>query len=104
MEKKEVRNWVQETVENIFKGNITESVKNNVKLIYEYDDEDGFLGSEICLKHWYNGKWEICGFFTFQKYYSNYWTLVTDPWVCDMVTDITTLVMKFIEEPKKKGW
>ena len=103
MEKNEVRNWVQETVENIFKGHVTEGVKNNVKLELDLDDES-FWGSNIILKQWYNGQWMRCEQFFFQKYYSNYWTMVTDPWVCDMVTDITNEVMKFIQEPKKKSW
>ena len=104
MDKLKVRNWVQETVENIFKSNISEAVNNNVKIIFEYDDEDGFWASDICVRQYLYGKWELCKYFYFNSYYSNYWTLVTEPWVCDMVSDITTEVMKFIQEPKKKGW
>lgn len=104
MDKKEVRNWVQETVQNIFEGKITEGVNNNVKLEFWYDDEDGFWESTITVKQWYNGEWMRCEEFYFYRYFSNYWTLVTDPWVCDMINDITDEVMKFIQEPKKKGW
>ncbi len=104
MDKKEIRNWVQGTVQNIFEGKITEDVKNNVKIEFWYDDEDGFWESEICVKQWLYGKWELCKYFYFNSYFSNYWDLVTDPWVCDMVSDITDEVMKFIQEPKKKEW
>lgn len=102
--KSDVRSWVSETVMNIFKGELTESIKSNVKICLDYDDEDGFWGSEIFVYQWLNGKWEICHWFIFQKYYANYWKMVTDPWVCDMINDITDEVMKFIHEPKKKGW
>ena len=102
--KSEVRSWVSETVMNIFKGELTESIKSNIKISLEYDDEDGFWGSEIMVRQKLNGKWEICNWFFFQKYYANYWKMVTDPWVCDMINDITDEVMKFIQEPKKMGW
>ena len=102
--RQEVRTWVQDTVENIFKGNITEDTKNNIKLIFELDDEDGFWGSDICVRQRLNGKWELCEYFYFNSYYSNYWNLVTGPWVTDMICDITSEVMKFIQEPKKKEW
>lgn len=102
--KQELRTWVQETVENIFKGEIKESIKSNVKITFEYDDEDGFWASDICVRQWLNGKWELCEYFYFTSYYSNYWTLVTDPWVCDMINDITDEVAKFIHKPRKMGW
>lgn len=102
--KTEVRTWVQETVENIFKGEIKESIKSNIKITFEYDDEDGFWGSDICVRQRLNGKWELCEYFYFNSYYSNYWNLVTGPWVTDMICDITSEVMKFIKEPKKKEW
>ncbi len=98
----EVRNFVQKTVENIFKGNITEDLMNNIRLIFEYDEEMGFWGSELCVKQWLYDKWEICGYINLNKYYANYWELVTQPWECDMINDTTDLVMKFIQEPKKK--
>lgn len=104
MEKYIIRNWVQETVENIFKGEIQEGILHNVKIVLEYDDEGGFWDSELCVKQLLYGKWEICNFFKFSRYFKNYWKMVTDPWVCDMVTDITDVVCKFIREPKKMGW
>ena len=100
--KTEVRTWVQETVKNIFKGEIKESIKSNVKIEFWYDDEDGFWASDICVRQWLNGKWEIIDYFYFYSYYGNYWELVVQPWVCDMVGDITNEVMKFIHQPKKK--
>lgn len=103
MEKKEIRNWVQETVENIFKGEIEEAIKHNIKISLDYDDEEGFWDSEIFVYHLYNGKWEICNWFYFPRYYNSHWEMVTQPWVCEMVTDITNVVVRFIEEPKKKG-
>lgn len=102
--KTEVRTWVQETVENIFKGEIKDSIKSNIKITFEYDDEDGFWASDICVRQWLNGKWELCEYFYFTSYYANYWSMVTDPWVCDMINDITDKVMKFIYKPKKMGW
>lgn len=102
--KTEVRTWVQETVENIFKGKIKESIKSNIKITFEYDDEDGFWGSDICVRQWLNGKWELCEYFYFYGYYTNYWSMVTELWVCEMINDITDEVMKFIHQPKKKEW
>ena len=100
--KTEVRTWVQETVKNIFKGETEESIKSNIKITFDYDDEDGFWASDICVRQWLNGKWEIIDYFYFYSYYGNYWELVVQPWVCDMVGDITNEVMKFIHQPKKK--
>ena len=57
--RQELRTWVQETVENIFKGEIKESIKSNVKITFEYDDEDGFWVSDICVRQLLNGKWEL---------------------------------------------
>ena len=102
--KTEVRTWVQETVKNIFKGETEESIKSNIKITFDYDDEDGFWASDICVRQWLNGKWEIIDYFYFYSYYGNYWELVVQPWVCDMVGDITNEVMKFIHQPKKKEW
>ena len=100
--KTEVRTWAQETVKNIFKGEIEESIKSNIKITFDYDDEDGFWASGICVRQWLNGKWEICDYFYFYSYYGNYWELVTKPWVGEMIDDITDEVMKFIHQPKKK--
>ena len=100
--KTEVRTWVQETVKNIFKGETEESIKSNIKITFDYDEEDGFWASDICVRQWLNGKWEIIDYFYFYSYYGNYWELVVQPWVCDMVGDITNEVMKFIHQPKKK--
>ena len=100
--KTEVRTWVQETVKNIFKGEIEESIKSNIKITFDYDDEDGFWASDICVRQWLNRKWEIIDYFYFYSYYGNYWELVVQPGVCDMVGDTTSEVMKFIHEPKKK--
>lgn len=100
----DVRNWVHDSVESFFKGEETLCEKYNIRIVFDYDDDDGFWGSEICVRQKVYGKWEICKIFKFQSYYANYWVLATDPWVCDMITDITKEVMKFIEEPKKKEW
>ena len=102
--KTEVRTWVQETVENIFKGEIKESIKSNVKIEFWYDDEDGFWGSTITLKQWLNGKWERCEDFFFTSYFANYWDMICQPWICDMINDITFECMKFIHKPRKMGW
>ena len=89
-------------MKNIFKGETEESIKSNIKITFDYDDEDGFWASDICVRQWLNGKWEIIDYFYFYSYYGNYWELVVQPWVCDMVGDITDEVMKFIHQPKKK--
>ena len=102
--KTEVRTWVQETVKNIFKGEIEESIKSNIKITFDYDDEDGFWASTIVVRQWLNGKWEICDYFFFYSYYGNYWELVTKPWVCDLIKDITDLVVIHYEDEKIKGW
>ena len=100
--KKEGRTWVQERVKNMLKGEIGESVMSKIKIKFDYDDEDGFWASDICVRQWLNGKWEIIDYFYFYSYYGNYWEWVVQPWVCDMVGDITNEVMKFIHQPKKK--
>lgn len=101
--KTEVRTWVQETVESIFKGEIKESIMSNVKIQFWYDGDE-FWDSTIVVRHLYNGKWEICNEFFFTRYFANYWNMVTKPWVDDMIGDITDEVMKFIHQPKKKEW
>ena len=96
----EVRSWVQNSIKNFFQGELKENVLNNIILIYDCEDGE----PTVYVKQWLNGKWELIEWFETKKYYKNYWEEITDPWVCDLIGDITEKVLKFIREPKKIGW
>lgn len=104
MEKKDIRNWVDETVKKLMMDVTKEDIKNNVKLEMDKYPEDYWGLSGIIVKHWYNGKWERCEEFHFYKYIKNPWQMVTDHWVSDMILDITNEVSKFLKEPGRKSW
>lgn len=103
MEKKEVRSWVGDTLKNILKGEIDESIKSNIKMCLHYDKHNGMWASEIYIKKMVDGEWKEVSGFRFTGYFANYWDMVTDPWVCDMVNDITDVVMKNIDI-RTMGW
>jgi hypothetical protein len=104
MEKKDIRNWVDDTVKKLMMDVITEDIKNNVKLEIDKYPEDYWGLSGIVVKQWYNGKWMRCEEFFFHKYIKNPWQMVTDHWVSDMILDITNEVSKFLKEPGRKSW
>ncbi len=108
MDKFEVRNQVRSAVQTMFEHSLERTTITiyNVTLKFDFCDEDKGNLSESWIevsKYYLKQKCILKNFYVL-KYASNDWELVTEPWVCDMVNDITELVMKHIEEPKKKGW
>lgn len=106
MNKFDIRNQVRSAVKTMFECSLerTSITIYNITLKFDFcDDEKGNL-SESWIEVYKNHLKQKCilGTFYIQKYAGNDWELVAEPWVCDMVTDITELVMQHIEEPKKK--
>lgn len=103
-----VRNQVRDAIQTFFKwsGGVSDNVEINNMLIHldVIDNEFWSDNTTIDIKKMVNGKYELIESIFIHRYWLNYWNLVTEPWVCDLVNDITDIVMKHIEEPKKKGW
>lgn len=107
MDKFEIRNQVRYAVENVFTmcEEQNEMTINNIIIRFDRADKfEDFINSWIEVRKYIYGKPELLETFYVQKYAGNYWELITEPWVCDLINDITDLVMKHIEEPKKRGW
>lgn len=108
MTKFEVRNQVRTAVETMFSHSLerTSVTIYNLTLKFDYCDEDrgNLTESWVEVRKDYFDTNTIIGTFYVQKYVSNDWDLVVQPWVCDFINDITELVMNHIEEPKKRGW
>ena len=107
MEKIEIRNQVRYAVENLltWPSEIKEMTINNILIKFDrVEGEEDLLESWIEVRKFLYGKYELLENFYIQKYAGNYWDMITEPWVCTMINDITELVEKHIEEPKKKGW
>lgn len=102
MEKKDIRNQVQNAVKTFLQGEIKETMIQNI--ILEFDNFDRMDNSAIYVKKFIYGKPTLIQTFYLCMYYDNFWEMVSEPWTCDMVTDITNFVADHIEEPKRKGW
>ena len=106
MEKFELRNKVREVVKTMFEHSLerTTITIQNVTFKFDYCDDDRCNLSESWIevsKNYAKQKCILENFYV-QKYAGNDWDLIAEPWVCDMINDITDLVMEHIEEPKKK--
>lgn len=99
-----VRLWVREALKTILKGEDNQLFCKNMRIINFPGDD--FWSSEVALQERKDGEWKNCKSFRFTGYFSNYWNMVTDPWICDMINDITDEAMKYIDETKEIeiGW
>ena len=106
MEKFEIRNQVRDAVQTFLEWSTSyDIVINNMLLHLDVTDNNIWTdNTTIYIRKIINGKYELIDTIYLHKYWANNWKLVTDPWVCDLVNDITDIVMKHIEEPKKKEW
>lgn len=107
MTKFEIRNQVRYAIETVFTWCEEKSEMNINNIIIKFDRADkfeDFISSWIDVRKFINGKPELLKTFYVEDYAGNYWEMITEPWVCDMINDITDLVMEHIEEPKKKEW
>lgn len=113
MEKFELRNQVRNAVETMLTFGETKVIIINNLMLWingfnkiEEDDciHQDLFGVDFELRKEINGKMELMDRFWVQKYAKNHWGMITEPWVCDLITDITSSVEKHIEEPKKRGW
>lgn len=102
MEKKDMRNYVQNAVKSFLEGQIKETILSNIILVF--DPYDQFENANVYVKKMVYGKPALIETFSLDNYYKNFWEMVSEPWTCDLVTDITNLVEQHYEEPKRKGW
>lgn len=105
MEKFEIRNQVRSAVKTMF----TYSLEKKEVIIYNLElkldiEDDNLMESSISIKRLLSDDEYPFKWFYIQEYAGNYWDMVTEPWVCDLINDITECVIKNIEEPKEKGW
>ena len=89
--KTEVMDWIEETVRDFFEGRKMESVKSNVKIVFDSEEY------EICVRQALNGRWEICRSFFTDTYRG-------EDWMRNLVDDISDEAMRFIHRPLKKEW
>ena len=100
MEKKEIRNFVHTTVENFFYGEITKSQLGNITLTW--DRLGGTMDATVYVQKPVYGKLQYIGVFDIPRYYNNDWEMVSQPWVCDLITDITNCVTEHLEIGREK--
>ena len=106
IEKKEIRKQVRYAVEQFFTFSLNKEMHNvtiyNVHLDFNWDDN--LTQSDIDVRKLVYDKFELIKTFYIGEYAGNDWDLVTQPWVCDLINDLTDCVMMHVEKPKQKGW
>lgn len=106
IDKKEIREQVRYAVEQFFTFSLNKEmhVTTIFNMCLEFNWDDNLTESDIEVRKRIYGKYELIKTFYIGEYAGNDWELVTQPWVCDLINDLTDCVMMHVEEPKEKGW
>lgn len=103
MDKIHLYEFTKITLNSFLKGNYDPWTVSNIRIEIDIDD-DNFWDSAIYVKKKWNGRWLRLETFYFFNYYKNNFQMICEWWYDDLLKDITTLIQKHYEEPKKKEW
>lgn len=96
-EKQDIRRWVRDTIKLFMDGEKEESTGPDMKICYE-ENFSNSMHSKIHIKEKVDGKWVIRATFMPSKYFNGQWDMITIPWICDLVNDISDVVMSIIKK------
>lgn len=101
----QLREKVRNAVVSFFSscGESREFVFGNIQITFDRDSK--LFESTINIKKKIYGKWELLDYVDMEGYWNcNPWIMISEPWVCDLIKDITDLVVIHYEDEKIKGW